>query len=121
MELLQVAFFKSCHYLLENRCLVNRAMKELLIIGAGAGHHLPYVKHSFSQHYPVGIDTADYAVLPRVSQPGATFLYIGAVNYIGESQKVDMCLNERLKRASFNVDEPKLLIGNMAVLKRGNQ
>lgn len=69
-------------------------------------------------YYPVGIDTADYAVLSRVSLPDGSFYYAGAVSYIGESQKADICLTERLRKAGFNVDQPKLLVGNMAVLER---
>ncbi len=69
-------------------------------------------------YYPVGIDTADYAVLSKVSQPDGSFYYAGAVNYIGESQKADVCLTERLRKVGFNVDQPKLLIGNMTVLER---
>lgn len=71
-------------------------------------------------YYPVGIDTADYAVLSKVSQPDGSFYYAGAVNYksIEDSQKVNICLTERLRKVGFNVDQPKLLIGNMAVLER---
>jgi len=69
-------------------------------------------------YYPVGIDTADYAVLSRVSQPDGSFYYAGAVSYIGESQKADICLTKRLKDKGYDVDRPRLLIGNMAVLQR---
>jgi hypothetical protein len=69
-------------------------------------------------YYPVGIDSADYAVLTRVSQPDGSFYYAGAVSYIGESQKIDICLTERLRKAGFNVDQPKLLLGNTVVLQR---
>lgn len=69
-------------------------------------------------YYPIGIDIADYAVLSRVSQSDGSFYYTGAVNYVGETQKADICLTERLKKMGFNVDHPRLLLGNMAVLDR---
>lgn len=69
-------------------------------------------------YYPIGIDSADYAVLSRVNQPDGSFYYAGAVNYLGESQKADICLTERLKKIGFNVDHPQLLFANMVILER---
>ena len=69
--------------------------------------------------YPIGIDSADYAVLTKVAQPDGSFYYAGAVSYItGEAPKVDMCLTERLKKDGYNVNQPRLLVGNIAVLER---
>lgn len=70
-------------------------------------------------YYPVGIDSADYAVLGKVSQPDGSFYYAGAINYTAEgaAQQLDKCLNERLIRAGYQLDKP-LLIGNLAILKR---
>ena len=69
-------------------------------------------------YYPMGIDTADYALLYKVSQPDGTFYYSGVQSYVGGEFEKNMCLNERLKRAGFNLDKPKLLIGSTAVLER---
>ena len=72
--------------------------------------------------YPMGIDTADYAVLNKVIQPDGSFYYAGAVSYIpGESQQIDICLTERLRKVGFNVDHPKLLVGNMVVLEHNKK
>lgn len=68
--------------------------------------------------YPIGIDTADYVVLPKITRPDGSFYYSGAISYIGEGQNLDICLNERLKKVGYNLDQP-FLIGNMAFLKRG--
>lgn len=70
-------------------------------------------------YYPVGIDVADYAVLTKVIQPDGSFYYAGAISYIaGESKKVDMCLTDRLKRAGYDLAQPRLLIGDLVVLER---
>jgi hypothetical protein len=69
-------------------------------------------------YYPLGINTADYALLNKVSQPDGTFYYSGVTSYVGGEFEKNMCLNERLKGAGFNLDKPKLLIGSMAVLER---
>ena len=70
-------------------------------------------------YYPIGIDTADYAVLNRVNKTDGTFYYAGAVSYlVGEAPKADICLNERLIKAGYNLKQPRLLVGSMAVLER---
>lgn len=69
-------------------------------------------------YYPVGLDKADYAVLTRVGQPDGFFYYAGAVSYIGQSQKADICLTQRLRKVGFNVEQPRLLVGDMVVLER---
>jgi hypothetical protein len=69
-------------------------------------------------YYPMGIDTADYAVLRKVNKSDGTFYYSGAISYVGEEFEKNMCLNQRLKGSGFNLDKPKLLIGDMAVFER---
>lgn len=70
-------------------------------------------------YYPIGIDVADYAVVTRVSQENGEFYYSGAISYLpGETQKIDICLTDRLKKAGYNVEQPRLLLGHFAVLER---
>ena len=69
-------------------------------------------------YYPMGIETADYAVLRKVSKSDGTFYYSGAISYVGGEFEKNMCLNQRLKGSGFNLDKPKLLIGDMAVFER---
>jgi hypothetical protein len=72
--------------------------------------------------YPMGTDTADYAVLTKVSQPDGAFHYVGSISYIpGEMKKIDICLTERLRKVGYNVDQPKLLVGSMVVLERNKK
>jgi len=72
--------------------------------------------------YPVGIDVADYAVLTQVIEADGSLYYTGAVSYlVGETPKVDACLNDRLKKAGYNVEHPLVLLGNLAVLERKNK
>lgn len=72
--------------------------------------------------YPLGLDNSDYAVLSMASQSDGSFYYAGVVNYIaGESEKADICLTQRLRIAGYNVDRPKLIVGNVAVLERKNK
>ena len=72
-------------------------------------------------YYPVGIDTADYAVLNRVTQPDGSFYYEGVISYIGESTKAEICLTRRLKRIGYNLEQPRLLSGSIVVLERKNK
>ncbi len=70
-------------------------------------------------YYPIGIDVADYVVLTRANQVDGSFYYTGAASYLpGETQKVDFCLNDRLKKAGYNLEKPRFLLGSMAVLER---
>lgn len=69
-------------------------------------------------YYPIGLDKADYAVLTRVGQADGSFYYAGAVSYVGQSQKADICLTQRLRNVGFNVEQPRLLVGDMVVLER---
>ena len=71
-------------------------------------------------YYPVGIDTADYAVLYRKELPDGSYYYGGAVSYIGKAQEVNMCLSERLGKAGYDLDQPELVLDQYAVLKRRN-
>jgi hypothetical protein len=70
-------------------------------------------------YYPIGIDTADYAVVSKFSRPDGTFYSGGAVSFIpGESEKIDKCLIQRLRTAGYDVDNPKFVIGASVILKR---
>lgn len=71
-------------------------------------------------YYPVGIDIAEYVVLPVISHPDGTSYYPGVVNYIGEKKQADECLTERLKAAGFEFDKPVLLLPDSVVLKRSD-
>lgn len=70
-------------------------------------------------YYPIGIDTADYAVLPFQPMPYGRIIYTGAVSYLGEDNlyQLDICLNERLRKAGYDLENP-IIIGNAAVLRR---
>ena len=70
-------------------------------------------------YYPIGIDSADYVILQKITHPDGSFYYAGAVNYLGEAQQLDKCLNERLIKAGYKLDQPYLELGNnMVILKR---
>jgi hypothetical protein len=69
-------------------------------------------------YYPIGIDTADYAVVSIEKDPTGKTYYGGAVSYTGEEQTLNECLTQRLKRDGYDVDNP-LTVGPYAILKRG--
>ena len=69
--------------------------------------------------YPLGIDVADYAILIRAAREDGPSYYTGAVSYlVGEAQKVDVCLNDRLKKAGYNLEQPWFSIDSLVVLER---
>jgi len=70
-------------------------------------------------YYPIGIDTADYAVLQIRQEPDGRIIYTGAVSYLGEDnrEKLDICLNERMRRSGYDLENP-VVIGNTAILHR---
>jgi hypothetical protein len=69
-------------------------------------------------YYPVGLDSADYAVLTRVERPDGTSYIAGAISYRGESAQADACLTDQLRKQGYDVDKPKATIGPIVVLSR---
>jgi hypothetical protein len=69
-------------------------------------------------YYPIGIDTADYAVVFLSSGEGEQPYYAGAISYQGQAKQLDKCLNERLLKAGYNLDRPFRQLGNVIILKR---
>jgi Predicted membrane protein (DUF2079) len=70
-------------------------------------------------YYPIGIDSADYAVLPYSRTESGVYSYGGAVSYQGADAQLSLneCLYVRLERAGYNVRSP-LVEGGVAVLTR---
>ena len=72
-------------------------------------------------YYPLAIDTADYAILGLEWNPDSgTLLYRGAVSYLGPQaqRELDQCLNTRLAKAGYDLNNPILIGLNTAILKR---
>jgi len=80
--------------------------------------------------YPIGIDTADYAVTfyqkddtgnpyfgGAVNYTGLGGYFGGAVSYVDQGKLLDLCLTQRLEKDGYNVRNPTI-IGSYAVLKR---
>lgn len=44
------SFLQKSHYLLEKTLPVQTRYERVIEVGAGTGHHLPYVKHAFGQY-----------------------------------------------------------------------
>jgi len=70
-------------------------------------------------YYPLGIDTADYAVLNVTYDDNGAIYYKGAISYLGNkpADMLDRCLSARLEAAGYNTQEP-VIINNKAVLAR---
>lgn len=68
-------------------------------------------------YYPIGIDQADYVVLEKTEHSIAGNYYSGAISYIGKKIEIDRCLNQRLIRSGFDVNNP-IMVNNFAILKK---
>jgi hypothetical protein len=70
-------------------------------------------------YYPVGVDDADYAVLPFSLTPTGERRYTGTTSYLGETERTatDDCMQSRLVRAGFDT-EPIAVVNGYAVLRR---
>lgn len=70
-------------------------------------------------YYPIGIDTADYAVLPIEDNPDGSHYFGGAESYTGDAgiRELNQCLTQRLERDGFNVRDPQI-IGGLAILRK---
>jgi hypothetical protein len=67
--------------------------------------------------YPLGIDTADYAVVTIEKDTGDVRYFGGAESYTGQERELNVCLTQRLARDGYNVDNPRI-IGSVAILRR---
>jgi hypothetical protein len=67
--------------------------------------------------YPIGIEQADYVVLERVENSDSSYYYAGAISYIGKKNEIDGCLNQRLIRSGFDVNNP-IMVNNFAILRK---
>lgn len=83
---------------------------------------MPILEHNRSLYcYPLGLDIADYALLNHSFSQGE-HLYTGAVTYLGseELKKIDSCMNQRLRSAGYDVDNPVWVGAGRAIIKRGH-
>jgi hypothetical protein len=84
---------------------------------------MPFLFHDrVLRYYPVGIDTADYAVLDVAGKTGERLDYVGAVSYLGpdEKKKIDAMLLARMRRDGYDLDHPVAYFPatSVAVVKR---
>jgi hypothetical protein len=72
------------------------------------------------QYYPLGLAQAQFAVLPYTQAPDGSYVYTGAVSYLGPQVAADLnsCLNARLRDAGYDVEKPVGTSGGVAVLRR---
>jgi hypothetical protein len=105
--------------MLERYHEIQRIVPEHSAVTTGEGM-MPALYHSRTiYYYPIGIDVADYAVLQIHKEPDGRVIYTGAVSYLGEDnlRKLDMCLNERMRKAGYDLGNP-VIVGNIAILRR---
>jgi hypothetical protein len=83
---------------------------------------MPFVyKNRTVYFFPVGIDTADYAIVIDTVGPNGKLSYTGDVSFLGaaEQKKIDALLVKRMRRDHYDLDHPTLIPGlNLAILKR---
>lgn len=70
-------------------------------------------------YYPIGIDTADYAVLTLEKAADGSPYFGGAEAWRGDAVQLDQCLTLRLARDGYNVRDPQI-IGSVAILHRSS-
>lgn len=72
--------------------------------------------------YPIGIDNADYAVLPLRPDHYGNLYYRGAISYFGnkEIDKYDRHLTKRLESMGYRTDQPLLIAGDVFVVERSD-
>lgn len=70
-------------------------------------------------HFPVGINKADYIVLPNRGEADETPRFRTAINYNGKEAQltIDRCMEQKLIDNGFNVEEP-IKIGYFSILKK---
>lgn len=69
--------------------------------------------------YPVALEKADYILLSMVDNKEGETYFKGAVSYKGikATEKLDMCLTERMRRSGYNLELPTI-VNNVAILSR---
>ena len=70
--------------------------------------------------YPVGLDQADYVVLPYHAE-GKSTVYSGAISYLGpeNTARLDACLQARMRSDGYDLEHPALMpMYSLAVFKR---
>lgn len=73
-------------------------------------------------YYPIGIDTANYAVLNYAHDKHANLYYKGVISYkisTEEKDEIDRILTKKLKLNGYNINQP-LFVNNLVVIERDN-
>lgn len=100
-------------------------IKNLVPKGARILTTEPFMTHFVLDYelyfFPIGLENAEYVLLPYTKSALNEYSYFGATTYLGadEANKINICLKERMRMLSFNVDNP-IIFDDMALLKRIN-
>ncbi len=99
---------------------LRKAVPPGSVVTAPEGAMTPLYEHRTIRFFPMGLDTADYAVLAFTPTPqGIT--YSGDVSYLGpeEARKVDRVIIERMKKDRYDFRHEILIPEiSLAVVKR---
>lgn len=115
-------FFKLGYYsYLNNRNkMIDQAIPKNVMVSAKEDLWIPLFKGREINYFPLALDSADYVVIRSYSKDKEGPVFQGFTSYLSadNASAADDILRKRMRKLGFDVLNPIIIDGNVAIIKR---